>query len=211
MSITVAAPELFSDTASGVAAHHLGGRLHRLDGPAVVWPGSSREWFVNDVRHRADGPAVEREDGTGEYWVNGERLCGREALERSPDRWFAPGDRSGAAFAAAVRQALTRVLSRLRGNEHGMVEWTCTVPDGGEVELVAAASPQRGPIPVGEFAVLWSVLGASRAVADLLSTLGGSPGTIRVSVDQGGVVGVVTADGTMAKWFASDPSTLMSI
>lgn len=34
------------------------GRLHREDGPAVVYPSGSCEWYQNGLRHRVDGPAV---------------------------------------------------------------------------------------------------------------------------------------------------------
>lgn len=68
------------------------GRLHREDGPALIKPNGSQEWYLHGVPHREDGPACEyatmqmwmqngqmhREDGPAlvgegreEYWVNG--------------------------------------------------------------------------------------------------------------------------------------------
>jgi hypothetical protein len=47
------------------------GRLHRTDGPAVIWPDGSRFWFRHGRMHRTDGPAVERPDGTREWLIDG--------------------------------------------------------------------------------------------------------------------------------------------
>ena len=71
------------------------GLLHRLDGPALEWPGGGgKRWYENGLLHRLDGPAyttnsgykqwrfrgsIHREDGpaiiyaTGgkEWWVDG--------------------------------------------------------------------------------------------------------------------------------------------
>jgi hypothetical protein len=32
--------------------------LHREDGPAVIWPHGTKEWYQNGVLHREDRPAV---------------------------------------------------------------------------------------------------------------------------------------------------------
>lgn len=42
----------------------LNGKLHRLDGPAVVQSDGSEFWFHNGSLHRLDGPAVVQSDGT---------------------------------------------------------------------------------------------------------------------------------------------------
>ena len=47
------------------------GRLHRVDGPAVLHPHGTQEWFWHGIRHRADGPAVVHANGHYEFWVNG--------------------------------------------------------------------------------------------------------------------------------------------
>lgn len=54
------------------------GVLHRIDGPAVLYPNGDSEWYFNGTLHRLDGPAVECEDGHIEYWVYG-YLCKDEA------------------------------------------------------------------------------------------------------------------------------------
>ena len=47
------------------------GRLHRLDGPAIVWRSGSMQWWLNGQRHREDGPAVEHMDGTRMWLLYG--------------------------------------------------------------------------------------------------------------------------------------------
>jgi hypothetical protein len=49
------------------------GELHRLDGPAIVWSGGSKFWYINGEYHRLDGPAIERVDGSKEWWVEGKK------------------------------------------------------------------------------------------------------------------------------------------
>lgn len=46
-------------------------RLHRVDGPAILWPDGQGEWYLNGLLHRDGGPAVS--DGHGDTWYhNGE-------------------------------------------------------------------------------------------------------------------------------------------
>ena len=61
------------------------GRLHRRDGPAVVRPDGTREWWIDgewfktehhDKRgrfHREDGPALLYSDGYQAYYQHGQR------------------------------------------------------------------------------------------------------------------------------------------
>lgn len=51
--------------------YSLGGKKHRLDGPAVELENGGKEYWVNDKLHRIDGPACEYSNGDKEYWVNG--------------------------------------------------------------------------------------------------------------------------------------------
>ncbi len=48
-------------------------RLHRLDGPAIIFASGTQEWRLNGQRHREDGPAIIYCNGTQEWWVNGQR------------------------------------------------------------------------------------------------------------------------------------------
>ena len=45
-------------------------KLHREDGPAIVYSDGGMEYYINDIRHREDGPAIIYADGRLEYWIN---------------------------------------------------------------------------------------------------------------------------------------------
>ena len=51
-------------------------KLHRDDGPAVIYSNGNKTWYKNGELHRDDGPAVIRNDGTKGWYKNG--LCHRE-------------------------------------------------------------------------------------------------------------------------------------
>jgi hypothetical protein len=50
------------------------GRLHRLDGPAIVWSNGSKEWHINGKTHRVDGPALIYVEGIRQWYINGEPM-----------------------------------------------------------------------------------------------------------------------------------------
>ena len=45
-------------------------RLHRTDGPAVLWTTGDSFWFQNGQLHRTDGPAIEYSDGRKFWYLN---------------------------------------------------------------------------------------------------------------------------------------------
>ena len=47
------------------------GKLHREDGPAVIWDSGHKEWYQNGVLHREDGPAFEGKNGTQTWYLKG--------------------------------------------------------------------------------------------------------------------------------------------
>ena len=51
----------------GTKRWYKGGKWHRDDGPAVIYPDGSQCWYKEGTRHRDDGPAVIKADGT-QYW-----------------------------------------------------------------------------------------------------------------------------------------------
>lgn len=70
------------------------GKLHRDDGPAVVYPKVGFEWYRDGKLHRDDGPAVQHPGGSVEWWHNG--LLHREgspAVESPSGRreWYRNG------------------------------------------------------------------------------------------------------------------------
>jgi hypothetical protein len=46
------------------------GKRHREFGPAVIFCNGDKEWWYEGNLHRLDGPAVES-DGYNEYWIEG--------------------------------------------------------------------------------------------------------------------------------------------
>lgn len=57
----------------GTVIYTLDGYLHRLNGPAVIFPDGYKAWYVNGEQHSInDKPAVIRPDGELAWYVNGE-------------------------------------------------------------------------------------------------------------------------------------------
>ena len=54
------------------------GRLHRTDGPAIVYPYGGQEWYRNGLRHRTDDPAIEWGCGACEWWIDGVQYTQQE-------------------------------------------------------------------------------------------------------------------------------------
>ena len=50
--------------------NHLG-EIHRVHGPAEVWPDGTQYWVQNGLPHRTDGPAAIFADGTEIWYRNG--------------------------------------------------------------------------------------------------------------------------------------------
>jgi len=69
---------------NGDQVWHLNGKLHREDGPAVIWASGYQEWWLNGNKHREDGPAVIRADGTQVWWLNGKEVT--EAAVMQPTK-----------------------------------------------------------------------------------------------------------------------------
>ena len=53
--------------------NHLG-QFHRIHGPAVIWAGGGKGWFLDGKRHRTDGPAIEWSDGDNLWYLNDEHI-----------------------------------------------------------------------------------------------------------------------------------------
>lgn len=52
--------------------HDRHGNLHRDEGPAVVHPDGTSEWYRHGNRHRENGPALTRPDGAALWYRSGE-------------------------------------------------------------------------------------------------------------------------------------------
>jgi len=53
-------------------------KLHREDGPAVIYPDGYQKWYYNNKLHRFGGPAVIYPDGRKEWWLNGKKIRKRD-------------------------------------------------------------------------------------------------------------------------------------
>ena len=60
----------------------LNGKIHREDGPAVIWPNGRQEWVLNGKRHREDGPAAIWADGRQEWFLNGQEYTEQDFNEK---------------------------------------------------------------------------------------------------------------------------------
>lgn len=58
---------------NGTKQWYQNNKFHRLDGPAIISVDGTKHWFVNGMRHRLDGPAIEWADGTKEWYIDGNR------------------------------------------------------------------------------------------------------------------------------------------
>ena len=58
---------------NGEKNYYNNGKLHRMDGPAVIYPWGGEEYYVNGQCHRTDGPAIWLSDGYREYHIRGKR------------------------------------------------------------------------------------------------------------------------------------------
>lgn len=56
---------------SSMVEYTLRGKLHRIDGPAVLHADGTREWWVGGLLHREDGPAIEHADGSTDWYEYG--------------------------------------------------------------------------------------------------------------------------------------------
>ena len=54
------------------------------------YPDGTEYWHKEDKLHREDGPAIIRPDGTKEYWLNGKRVRKEDLF--SPLKIFVMGD-----------------------------------------------------------------------------------------------------------------------
>ena len=67
------------------------GQLHRIHGPAVIYPDGEEHWYQNGVLHRLDGPAVVYYSGTKAWYRNGKlhRTDGPAVIYPTGDlHWF---------------------------------------------------------------------------------------------------------------------------
>lgn len=85
------------------------GKLHRVEGPAIVYTSGVQEWYQNGKLHRIGGPAAEWMDGTQWWCQNGElhREDGPAVVSGDGRKqWFL----TGAEFSKAGHRKMLEVL-----------------------------------------------------------------------------------------------------
>ena len=75
---------------AGTREWYQNGKRHRLDGPAIEWSISGKEWsyggkewYQNGKLHREDGPAVELANGDKAWHIEGRKLTEEEFNNRN--------------------------------------------------------------------------------------------------------------------------------
>lgn len=58
------------------------GKLHREDGPAVIFRTGQAYYYLNGSRHRSDGPALVHTNGTKEWWLFGKKVSAQEVFDQ---------------------------------------------------------------------------------------------------------------------------------
>ncbi len=103
--------------ACGTKAWYVNGKNHRLDGPAIEW-GNNKAWRVNGKQHRLDGPAIEFSDGSKEWWVNDKRhrLDGPAVEWANGDKWWYVNDK----LIGSSRNGFTDADFKQWKKEHGL-------------------------------------------------------------------------------------------
>lgn len=48
----------------------LNGKIHREDGPAVIYRNGGQFWYLNNKPHREDGPAFTHPNGNNKWYLN---------------------------------------------------------------------------------------------------------------------------------------------
>lgn len=64
----------YRHTVDGIERWYEDGKLHRLNGPAVIGPDGREIWYKDGLPHRQSGPAFIDSDGRQEWWIDGVRI-----------------------------------------------------------------------------------------------------------------------------------------
>ena len=72
---------------SGTKQWLLDGEFHRIGGPAVECPDGHREWYQFGKLHREDGPAIEQKDGSINWCLNDKCIKLEEYLANNDGKY----------------------------------------------------------------------------------------------------------------------------
>jgi len=62
----------------GTQKWYKNGKVHREDGPAIIWADGTQVWFKNNKAHREDGPAIIEPDGSQSWFLEGKKYSKEE-------------------------------------------------------------------------------------------------------------------------------------
>jgi hypothetical protein len=66
----------------------LNGKVHREDGPALIYPDGTQFWFINNNIHREDGPAIILPNGKKEWYYKGKQVSEEELKQINIEKLY---------------------------------------------------------------------------------------------------------------------------
>jgi hypothetical protein len=68
----------------GIMRWFSNGILHRIEGPAVIYPDGEQSWYINGKLHREDGPAMMFNNDRSYWYYHGNEIdcSSQEEFER---------------------------------------------------------------------------------------------------------------------------------
>lgn len=71
---------------------HKDGRLHRVDGPAIIFPDGGTQWYQNGRLHRIGGPAIETASGFKMWFEHGVFSSEVGPIQHPTQHWVLSSD-----------------------------------------------------------------------------------------------------------------------
>jgi len=62
----------------GILEYRVSGMLHRVDGPAKIFPNGTQHWYYEGELHRIGGPAIEWATGEKHFYLHGIRYSAKD-------------------------------------------------------------------------------------------------------------------------------------
>ena len=64
-------PQVYTSDSGITVYYNSSHKIHRTDGPAIIYPDGTQIWYLNGEWHREGGPTVEYPDGSMSYYLDG--------------------------------------------------------------------------------------------------------------------------------------------
>jgi len=75
--------KVFSDGTKHWYLHDKLHKLHRIDGPAAIYPSGSKHWYQNGKLHRINGPAIIHPNGKKYWYLNGKEVTQQDIMNQN--------------------------------------------------------------------------------------------------------------------------------